>query len=234
MQADAQAQVVALHPAPAASLVVTGISWQRVADFLKALPEDDQELPPDVRVYLRDFAYVVYADIEGDRRPFTDEETRTIQTTSIADYTERLEIVLVDALQQLRLAFPGSSNRIGAAPGYMGGGIKLGGYSAWFGLVGAAWREQGRTPYWIQTPSAITQHWNALADERGLSRSTARRGRTETLIPVLLRDTDRALDSVTATVVERATAILTALPDAYRAAGIMQSSDPGLAPADEP
>jgi hypothetical protein len=233
MQADAQAQVAALAPAPEASVVVAGLTWQSVADFLRHLPEHDPELPSDLRVYLRDFASVVYADIEGDRRPFTDEEAKTIQTAYIADYTERLEIVLVDVLKQLRLAFPGSSNKIGAALGFLGGTIKVGGYWAWFGMPAAAWREQGRTPYWIQTlPSAITQHWEALAHERGLPLSIARRGRAETLIPVLLRDRDRSLDSVTATVVERATAILTALPDAYRAAGMTQSSDPVLAPAE--
>jgi hypothetical protein len=233
MQADAQAQIAAVAPDPAASVVVAGISWQRVADFLKRLSDDDSELPGDVRVYLNDFADVVYADIEGDRRPFTTEEARTIQTASIADYTERLEIVLIDALRLLRLAFPGSSNKMGVGVGYLGAGIKLGGYSAWFGMAGAAWREQGRTPYWIQTlPTAITHHWDALADERGLPLSIARRGRAETLIPALLRNTDRSLDSVTATVVEHATAILTALPDAYRAAGM--TSDPGLVPVDEP
>jgi hypothetical protein len=235
MLADAQAQVAALAPAPEASVVVAGLTWQRVADFLRSLPADDPDLPQDLRVYLRDFAAMVYADVEGDRRPFTDEEARTIQTASIADYTERLEIVLADAFRQLRVAFPGATQKaLDGGQGFLGAKLKVGQYLPWFGMVGAASREHGQTPYWIQVVPPITKHWDALADERDLPHGVSRRRRAETLIPVLLRDTDRSLDAVTATVVERATAILTAIPDACRAAGMTGSSDLDLAPGDEP
>jgi hypothetical protein len=204
---------------PASDVIVEGISWQAVADFMMRMEEAGADLSPAQRVYFKDFADLILAAIEGDRRPFVTDEIEMIKEGSIADYSERLEMVLVEVLTRVRAAFPGNSNRLPTGGrGFLGAGISLGEYSAWFGILGAAWRENGGTPFWIQTRPRLPG-WDGFAAARDLPKSTARRGIQETVIPVSLAQTDRLLDDVVTTVTANAMMILAALPDAYRAAG---------------
>ena len=214
--ADARNQVEALGDASGASVVVDGVSWQQVADFMKGLVEQDRELPERWRVYLDDFADLVYAVIEGNRRPFDEDELATIQSSAIADVTERLEMVLIDALSELGRNFPlGAPLRGGR--GWLERVLHVGEYTAWLGMIGAAWRENGRTPFYVQCTEPL-RSWDGLAEEHHLPASVARRGKSETLIPVSIAGSGGSLRQMTELVVRNATAIFAVLPDAYRAA----------------
>ena len=220
--AEARNQVESLGDEPADSVVVDGVSWQQVADFVKGFVEQDPELPDRWRVYLGDFADLVYAAIEGNRRPFDVDELAIIQSSAIADVTERLEMVLVGALSQLGHTFP-LGGPLRGGQGWVGRGLHVGEYTAWLGITGAAWREYGRTPFYVQTTGRLPT-WDRVAEERHLPASLSRRGLSETLVPVSIAGSGRSLDEMTALVVRNATAILAALPDAYRAANAPPSN----------
>lgn len=216
IRAEARAQVAALSEDPAASVVVDGISWQQVADFLHGMVAQDPDLPDHLRVYLEDFASLVYTAIEGDRRPFDDAELEAIRSARIGDITERLEMVLFDALNELSHTFPFTKGHFIGGRGFLGRNLRIGEYQAWVGMVGAAWREQGRTPFYVQS-LGLLRTWDRIAEERRLPHAVARRGIVETLVPIEFDTGDGSLEALTANVVRAATPILHALPDAYRA-----------------
>jgi hypothetical protein len=73
--------------------------------------------------------------------------------------------------------------------------LRPGECQAWVGMAGAAWREQGRTPFYVQS-LGLLRTWDRIAEERRLPLSVARRGIVETLIPIELDVTDGSLEAM--------------------------------------